>query len=406
MKDRIDSNGGRVYRMRRTRTWLLAALSVAAFGLLSAACDDTPGDPCVDFAGNPDADCDGDGLSNAFELEHGYDPANPISNDDRMIDGDHDPDWDGLPNWAEERLGLDPFNKHSVDPDIIDGLLDLDQDGMSNMAEAWLSTPDSTLDFFTPIYDPATKDSHDYTCDPISGPVSQLMGQRAFRFNSMGLVEPTAFAGVLRGMLENDIASGALNIIAVLDEFEHDRCASYFSLRSGPGVAHDDGTYEITTESPFIRAVAMHTGETSAFFRTIDSLDLTMPRLLAPVEDDDGEDDDGDGAGGDDPPAGDEDGDEAPENDGRNYDLRLSNLQTVGNVRQNSEGKLVLEATLRAVMTFDDARNAFLRASPMPLYDLIAPVAERYRTPGADEDLGFLIIANFTAEEVDYTSGD
>lgn len=422
MYDRIDMREGRVFRMGRTRAWVLAAFGVAAFGFVGVACDDSPGDPCVDFAGNPEADCDGDGLSNAFELAHGYDPANPISNEDGMIDGDHDPDWDGLPNWAEERLGFDPFNPHSVDTAVLDGMLDSDGDGLPNMTEAWVSTPDSTIDFFTPTFDPATAEVHEYQCDPVSGPLSPLMGKRAFRFNSMSLVEPAAFANVLAGMLDNDIGSGALNIIAALDEFEHDRCASYFSFRSGPGEVIDDGEggvqYRIATDSPYIHAVAMHTSETTAFFRTIDSLDLTMPRLLAPIEDEDEEEPPGDGGGDDgggEEPPGDGDGaggdalpgtSQAATTDNRNYDLRLSNLQTVGTVRQNSEGRLVIEATLRAVMTFDDARNAYLRASPFPLYDLVAPVGTRYRTPGAEEDIGFLIIANFTAEEVAYAEGD
>jgi hypothetical protein len=56
------------------------------------------------------ADFDGDGLSNIFEITHGYSPYNSAS----TADGDDnalDPDQDGMSNATEQAKGLDPMKK-------------------------------------------------------------------------------------------------------------------------------------------------------------------------------------------------------------------------------------------------------------------------------------------------------
>lgn len=56
------------------------------------------------------ADFDGDGLSNIFEVTHGYDPFDIQSTMDGA-DASHDPDGDGLGNAAEQAQGTNPMNK-------------------------------------------------------------------------------------------------------------------------------------------------------------------------------------------------------------------------------------------------------------------------------------------------------
>jgi len=69
---------------------------------------DTPGINSLDDAMN--ADNDGDGLSNIFEVTYGYSPLE----DESTLDGpdaDLDPDGDGLGNAAEQALGTNPMSK-------------------------------------------------------------------------------------------------------------------------------------------------------------------------------------------------------------------------------------------------------------------------------------------------------
>jgi hypothetical protein len=67
-----------------------------------------PGISSLDQAMN--ADFDGDGLSNLFEVRAGYDPFEAISTVDGP-DGSADPDQDGLVNLYEQAVGLDPMSK-------------------------------------------------------------------------------------------------------------------------------------------------------------------------------------------------------------------------------------------------------------------------------------------------------
>jgi hypothetical protein len=52
------------------------------------------------------ADFDGDGLSNIFEVTYGYDPFDAGSSDNLL-----DPDEDGMGNGTEQTRGLDPMRK-------------------------------------------------------------------------------------------------------------------------------------------------------------------------------------------------------------------------------------------------------------------------------------------------------
>lgn len=363
-------------------------LGFAIASLLGMGCDQAPGDPCEDFKGNPHADCDGDGLSNAYELRWGYDPAVPMSETLGVLDGDLDPDGDGLPNRTEALLGLDALNARSLDPDVHDGFLDSDDDGMCNMAEAWLGTPDTLMDYFTPTYDPSEPDTDVYRCDPYTGPKSFLMEAKAYRFTTMAIVEPRGLGGTLAGMLAADLSDGTLNIVAVVDAFENERCATYFRLAGGAALPHapaqEGGNIMYTPHriSESVRAVGLHTSDDTAFFRTIEPMNIVFPRLFAPSSLEEGSD---------------------------QFDLKLSHLHSTGTVKREASGLVAIEAQMRAVVTFDDAKASRVRVpgteNSVEVYQMLNSTrAQRYRPPGADEDIGFLVIANFRAEAVEYVS--
>lgn len=60
-----------------------------------------------------EADQDGDGLSNVFEVTHGYSPFDEESTIEGL-DADVDPDSDGLGNAAESAAGSDPMSKDNT----------------------------------------------------------------------------------------------------------------------------------------------------------------------------------------------------------------------------------------------------------------------------------------------------
>jgi len=64
-------------------------------------------------AGAALADFDGDGLSNIFEVTHGYHPFD-IESTAGGPDASHDPDADGLGNATEQASGTNPMNKDNT----------------------------------------------------------------------------------------------------------------------------------------------------------------------------------------------------------------------------------------------------------------------------------------------------
>ena len=72
---------------------------------------DDPNITSLDEAMN--ADLDGDGLSNIFEVTHGYDPFDIESTMDGA-DASLDPDADGLGNSAEQTAGTNPMAKDNA----------------------------------------------------------------------------------------------------------------------------------------------------------------------------------------------------------------------------------------------------------------------------------------------------
>ncbi|MCZ7619696.1 MAG: dockerin type I repeat-containing protein [Myxococcota bacterium] len=103
----------------------LAAADVAPLGRTTT----TAGDGVVDagdlvvllrFLANDDLD--GDGLSAAFEVAHGYLPLVTDEDGNGVLDGLDDDDQDGLSNTDEERMGFDPRNADSHGDGVIDSL--------------------------------------------------------------------------------------------------------------------------------------------------------------------------------------------------------------------------------------------------------------------------------------------
>jgi hypothetical protein len=95
-------------------------------------------------------DSDNDGIPDSIEAALGYDPNNPDSNGNGVLDGDEDLDGDGLKNRWELLWGYDPRKKDSDDNSVNDGAEDPDADGLTNLAEQQASTnprnPDSDGD--------------------------------------------------------------------------------------------------------------------------------------------------------------------------------------------------------------------------------------------------------------------
>ncbi len=115
---------GRVYFMQWSldmQTWLYAPFidfgdGMHSRGLAGTApkaffrlrCLDDPAITSLEEAMN--ADFDGDGLSNIFELTFGYDPFDTASTEDGD-DNALDPDGDGLTNATEHTMALNPMAK-------------------------------------------------------------------------------------------------------------------------------------------------------------------------------------------------------------------------------------------------------------------------------------------------------
>jgi hypothetical protein len=83
-------------------------------------CHDSPEIDSLAAASN--ADFDGDGLSNLYEVTFGYDPFDGTSNPFGMNDPYGDPDGDGLTNAQELAAGTNPNNPDSDGDGIPDGM--------------------------------------------------------------------------------------------------------------------------------------------------------------------------------------------------------------------------------------------------------------------------------------------
>lgn len=105
--------------------------------------DDTDGDGYTDayevqIGMDPfsrDVDSDGDGLPDLLETHLELNPNNPDSDGDRVPDGEEDSDDDGLSNAHELQLRLDPGNEDSDGNGTDDNEEDADGDGLTNEEE-------------------------------------------------------------------------------------------------------------------------------------------------------------------------------------------------------------------------------------------------------------------------------
>jgi len=97
-----------------------------------------------------DSDSDGDMMDDRYEIDMGFDPADPS-------DGNEDTDGDGLTNSQEYSGGLNPLSADSdgdqmddywelsygLDPLVDDADLDLDEDNITNLEEYLAGTDPS-----------------------------------------------------------------------------------------------------------------------------------------------------------------------------------------------------------------------------------------------------------------------
>ncbi len=111
------------------------ALSVATLDNLAITTNEPPG-----------LDTDGDGLPNAWEIAHGFDPSDPSDSSD--------PDCDGLTNFEEYQLGLDPCDPDTDHDGLVDG-----HDGIMPMG-LFPAGVDVTGDGFA-------DGESDFGCDPL-----------------------------------------------------------------------------------------------------------------------------------------------------------------------------------------------------------------------------------------------
>ncbi|MFN7962249.1 MAG: DNRLRE domain-containing protein [Thermoanaerobaculia bacterium] len=83
-------------------------------------------------------DGDFDRIPDVFERIFGFDPGNPDSDGDGLLDGFEDLDNDGLPDWAELVVGSGVNNPDTDEDGILDGAEDSDHDGRSDGNQAFL----------------------------------------------------------------------------------------------------------------------------------------------------------------------------------------------------------------------------------------------------------------------------
>lgn len=394
--------------------WMRFSVAAVALSMFAVGCGDDgtdpQGDPCdesgADFAS---LDCDGDGLSNGFERDYAAEnPDAPYALDWRhpdvdgngIVDGEDDWDEDGLPNRAEEALGFDPFNPNSVDENVLDGLLDADGDGSINMAEAWAGTPNPNTGTASRIWDVAIAGNDGFQCTPETDVTADsFFHDTNFRFTSLTITVPGMLGGILNTIMGPDINIDKLNVIAPTRNFQFGSCVSYFHLFAGgancvewdqPGAV--DGTegakcvnFEMidladTAGAPdvdarSVRAVVVQLSENTAFFQTTQPLDMVFPGTLP--------------------------GDER-------FYLQLEQIFASGTLSRSAEGVVRLDAFIDGAIPFEAAQNTMIRLQPeeddFPLGDLLT-TAKDYDLPvavGADRNpLGHHLRATFSAIGVD-----
>lgn len=397
--------------------WMRSALVAAALGLFSvSACGDSGNpdpiderDPC-DLAGSPDLDCDGDGMSNAFETANGFDPKIADEDNNGVYDGWDDTDDDGLPNWAEEAAKLDPRNPKTSVSDaaqsaLLDGLKDADGDGSNNMAEAWAGEADTQKGLILPVWDlvsTAVGAKPSFACDPTQAVADPFFKDMAFRFTSLKVTRPQGVGTTLTGIMGPDINKGVLNILAPVDSFEYDHCVSYFQLFAGSGVqkldgdGNETGVYvledlselqdpeddsELKVNEP-ARSVVVQMTENTAFFRTTVPLSMIFPGTLPT----------------------------APGAPPERFFLDLDHLTAGGLLTRQEDGSVKLIAFIDGSITYEAAAKTTIRLQPdsdeQTIDDLLRPGKSSYTPPGASEPIGYHLRAVFTASTVDYDAGE
>lgn len=372
----------------------LVAVSVLSLGGLSACGDkEKPVEGVCYIDGELDSDCDG--LTDAIETAWGLDPNNPDTDGNSIIDGDEDPDDDGLPNWAEARLGLDHKNPRTPVPgdeaasQLLDGYKDSDGDGSVNMAEAWVGRPVPAEGRVVRTGDPKKASADVFKCNPLEAAETDLFHDMAFRFTSIGIIQPPTLGKLLGGMMNTDMANTnpdkvTLNILAPVQDFDNSHCVSYFDLSATSAIRIDeDGGFYVAEiidggePAEPVRAVAVQTGANTAFFQTVQPLTMIFPGFLPT-------------------PVG------QPQS---RFSLPLEYITAAGVLTREEDGSVSLDAFINGVILFEKS-DVKIRLSPngdeISIRKLLESQNVTYTPPGATEPVGFLIRAAFKASTVDF----
>lgn len=151
-------------------------------------------------------DGDQDGVPDALELEFGYDPSNPDTDGDGLVDGEEDADLDELPNAWELAFQLNPRLADSDDNGVPDALDDPDGDTLTTGQERLLGTSPILADTDRDGWnDESEITAGSLPLDPASRPATWLVSSPALAVSVSGVGPGSGFvagAAVSRPPLE------------------------------------------------------------------------------------------------------------------------------------------------------------------------------------------------------------
>ena len=182
--------------------------------------DPADGDVMGDLGHN--ADFDGDGMGNAWEMLHAvkwgddplttphlFDPADPS---DALAYADADT----LPNIWERVMRINPNNKKSLGATVYDGLVDTDKDGVTNDVEITVGTW------------PMASKKYDADYDGLTGNIDPMPF-----INDLGHIAGYTFDGISDGNAPDHSSQGANNVGTLMGDVQTASNAVYLGGQNG-----------------------------------------------------------------------------------------------------------------------------------------------------------------------------